>query len=77
MSIELATIFLFSLLLVLLAFGVPVAFALGGSAVIICMTLWGVPGFTIILQSALNNMKTIILAAVPLFIFMGAILQYS
>ena len=77
MSIELATIFLFTLLIVLLALGVPVAFALGGSAVIICLVLWGVPGLTLVVQSALNNMKTIILAAVPLFIFMGAILQYS
>ena len=41
MSIELITVLLFSSMLVLLALGLPLAFALGGTGVIFIMFLWG------------------------------------
>ena len=77
MNILTGTIFLFGLMLVLLATGMPIAFALGGSAVIFGFVTMGTTAIPIMITSTLNNMRTIVLIALPLFIFMGSVLQVS
>ncbi|GAJ05513.1 unnamed protein product, partial [marine sediment metagenome] len=77
MSVLVGTYVLFGLMLVFLAFGLPIAFALGGSAVIFGLATMGTSSLLLIVTSVLNNIRTIVLIAVPLFIFMGNALQVS
>ena len=77
MSILTTTILLVILLLVLLMLGLPVAFAMGGSAVIFGLITIGIPSFQLMASAVLDSIRTIILIAIPLFIFMGNILQIS
>ena len=77
MSIITGTVFLFGLMIALLVLGLPIAFALGGSAVIFGFIIMGPTSIPIMVTSILNNMRTIVLIALPLFIFMGSILQVS
>ena len=60
-----------------LASGLPVAFALGGVATLGAIFLWGPGGTFIIAARAIALMKTIILIAVPLFVFMACVLEGS
>jgi len=77
MSVLVATCVLFGLMLVFLALGLPIALALGGSAVIFGIATTGMDSLFFMVSSTLNNIRTIILIAVPLFIFMGNVLQVS
>jgi tripartite ATP-independent transporter DctM subunit len=77
MNILLLTVFLFSLMLLLLVLGLPIAFALGGSAVILGLITLGPSSLFLTTTSVLNNIRTIVLIAVPLFIFMGNLLKSS
>jgi len=65
-----------------LLLGFPVAFTLGGIAVIFSLTGWALDLFDLILLQALPSrilqiMKNGLLVAVPLFIYMGVILERS
>ena len=54
------------------------AFTLGGLAVLFGLTLWGDTNVTYLFGQTLNGMMTnFILVAVPLFIFMGCLLERS
>ena len=77
MNILLLTVLLFSLMLLLLVLGLPIAFALGGSAVILGLFTLGPSSLFLTTTSVLNNIRTIVLIAVPLFIFMGNLLKAS
>lgn len=77
MSIELITIMLFSSLILLLLLGLPLVFALGGVAVIFGIFLWGPESIALIPMRAFGLMSTIVMLALPLFIFMANILQHS
>ena len=77
MSIELITVLFFGSLFLLLATGLPLAFALGGLAVVFTLWLWGVPGLFLTAAKAMGMMSTIILIAAPLFIFMANVLERS
>ena len=77
MSMELLTILLFSGMVVLLVLGFPISFCLGGVAVVFGYFLWGYGGLQTVSYSVLNTMRTIILMAVPLFIFMGNMMERS
>jgi tripartite ATP-independent transporter DctM subunit len=57
--------------------GLPIAFALGGSAVIFALVTLGPSSFFFIILGVLNNIRTVVLVAVPLFVFMGNVLQSS
>lgn len=66
-------IFLFVLLL-----GHPLAFTLGGLAVIFGFTLWGNPGvLNLFVRTTANLTTNIAYVCAPLFIFMGAVLERS
>jgi tripartite ATP-independent transporter DctM subunit len=64
-------------MLVVFAAGLPVAFALGGVAMILAVILWGPQSFGIIATSAVSSLDSFLLMSVPLFIFMGKLLETS
>lgn len=77
MSPELLTIGMFGGLLLSILLGVSLAYALGAIAVIFGYLLFGVGGFYSIVTSTFGNMFSILLAAIPLFIFIGVALGRS
>jgi len=72
---ELLTIILFGSLVILLLLGVPLVFALGGVATLFVIPIWGWEGLPILANRTYMAMDLFLLVAVPMFIFMGAILQ--
>jgi len=77
MDIGLLTILLFLAVLLLFAMGAPVAFSLGGVAMLFGLLTWGPGSFNIIPPTVMNSTSSFLLLAVPLFIFMGQILLRS
>ncbi len=73
----LLTIGMFSGLIVAIMCGVSLGFAMGGVAVVTAYILWGTGGFFPIITGVFNYMWMIVLAAVPLFVFMGVALARS
>lgn len=77
MNVELLTILLFGSMIFFIALGLPIAFAIGGVSTIFGLVLWGPISTQLLAIKAITQMKTIILIAVPLFIFMANILESS
>ena len=75
MSIELITLITVGLLFFLISAGVPLAFATGGTAVAMAVWLFGPDSLLIIVSRIHDMMGNYVLLAVPLFIFMGCILE--
>jgi len=75
LSIELITILMFGSMFFFLVLGLPIAFALGGTAIIFGILLWGPSSTYLISTRAIGFMRTVILIAVPLFIFMACVLE--
>jgi len=75
LSIELITLLMFGSMFLFLALGLPVAFAVGGTAIIFGIILWGPSSTYLIASKTTGFMRTIILIAVPLFIFMAYVLE--
>jgi tripartite ATP-independent transporter DctM subunit len=76
-SVELAMILMFASLLVLLATGLPVAFAMGAVSLLFGYFLWGPQSLIVIATSAFSVINSFALLAIPLFIFMANVLQDS
>lgn len=77
MTVAVLTIILFGLMVLLLALGLPVAFAMGGAAVLFGLATRGADSLFLMFVAVLTNIKTIILIAIPMFILMGNILEVS
>ncbi len=77
MSIELLTVIMISALLVTLSLGLPLSFTLGGIAMIFTFFVWGPKGLYMAATTAISQGTNEILLAVPLFIFMGTMLEKS
>lgn len=77
MSIEVTTLVMFGGMVLLLLTGLPVAFVLGGSAVLFGGLLWGPAAMGMVLLKASDLMRANLLVAVPLFVFMAFMLQRS
>ncbi len=75
MSIELITLMMFGGLVVSLLIGIPLAWGLGGIAVIVTYLLWGTEGMLLIVYNTFGAMWNIVLVAIPLFISMGILLE--
>ena len=73
----LITALMFSSVLLLMLSGLPVAFILGSVGIVYALCLWGPQALNITYFSTMDTMNSYILAAVPLFIFMGLVLQDS
>ncbi len=68
---------MFLVLFMVLAMGIPIAFALSMVAILFGWSLWGVGGMKLLVTAAWGTMNNFALLAVPLFIFMALILQKS
>lgn len=76
LGIETLSLLFFLTLLALIMIGVPVAFTLGGTAVVFGYLFWGPASLHMFTSNAFGTMQNIVLVAIPLFLFMGALLQY-
>jgi tripartite ATP-independent transporter DctM subunit len=77
MSIEMITLIMFGSLLGLLTLGVPISFALGGISVGVVYFLLGSNALITMVYSIFAIMWQILFVTVPLFVFMGAVMQRS
>jgi tripartite ATP-independent transporter DctM subunit len=71
------TFMLFAGLILLLATGAPLVMVMGGGAVLFSLLLWGPQALLQISANSFGVMQNFILVAIPLFIFMGIILEQS
>lgn len=72
---EALTVILFGSLILLLLTGLPLVFAIGGVATFFIIILWGPHALPILANRTYMAMDMFLLVAVPMFIFMGAMLQ--
>jgi len=77
MSPELASIVLFGGFIALIALGLPLLFALGSVAIIGTYFLWGPQALAMVGLRTFSSANSFVLIAVPLFIFMGCMLERS
>jgi tripartite ATP-independent transporter DctM subunit len=77
MSVEMVTILLFGGLLILLALGVPVVFALGGITVLLTLVLEGYVGLYTVATTTYREITDATLITIPLFLLMGNLLIHS
>jgi len=77
LSTELVTVILFSGLLVVLALGVPVAFGIGGMAVILTWVMFGPTQLYTAAITAYRELTDPGLVTIPLFLLMGNFLVHS
>ncbi len=77
MSPELLTILLFLCLILLLLMGFPVAFTLGGLSIVFGYFVFGFEFFNLLPMRVFGIMTNYVLIAVPLFVFMGVMLEKS
>lgn len=73
----LVTALLFGGMMLLLALGVPIAFALGGLTVALIQIFWSPNALNLVPLRAFANASSFEYMAIPLFIFMAAMLQRS
>ena len=69
------SVILFGSLVVALAVGLPLVFALGGVATLFIIFLWSTDALAVLEIRTYMAMGMFMLVAVPMFIFMGAMLQ--
>lgn len=74
---EALALILFALVFVLILVGYPVAFTLGGISVVFGLFTFGVDFFYLLPLRVFGTMGNYVLIAVPLFIFMGMMLEKS
>ena len=74
---EYLPILLFGLVFLLLLAGYPVAFTIGGISIIFGLILFGADFFYLLPLRIYGTMSNYVLMAVPLFVFMGMILEKS
>ena len=77
MDMGVVTLLMVSMLLLLIFFGVPIAFCLISTSLVFTGFFWGFSKVSIIVSSTFGTMVNPIYLAVPLFIFMAAVLQSS
>lgn len=70
-----ATVIVFGLAILLVALGLPIAFALGSAALVSALLLWGPGSLAVAYTALIGNALEFVLVAIPLFIFMGVALE--
>jgi TRAP-type mannitol/chloroaromatic compound transport system permease large subunit len=73
----LATLILFVAMIIALLTGIPVVFGLGGVSVILTYFMIGAPGLGMAVSAIFGVMNNFGFLAVPLFVFMAAMLERS
>jgi len=74
-SIEILTLLFFGSLIVVLLTGLPLVFCLGGVAAIFVYILFGFESLQVVVWNTFGVMMNTAFIAIPLFVFMGLILQ--
>ena len=74
---EVMPLILFIMLFILLLMGYPVAFTLGGVSILLGMTTFGTNFFNLLPLRIWGVMTNYVLMAVPLFVYMGVMLEKS
>lgn len=77
MSIEIITLLIILTFMVLLTSGLPLAWTMGATAVIWCLILFTPGALVLICSRVFRLMLNYVMVSVPLFVFMGSILQQS
>jgi len=77
MSVTVITLLVFASLIILLILGLPIAFCMGGIATLFTLLLWKPASLGMIFSVAYGVTDNFVLIAIPLFIFMGMVLQHS
>ena len=75
--IEYLPFILFGLIFLLILFGYPVAFTLGGLSILVGLFVFDSDFFYLLSLRVYGTMQNFVLLAVPLFIFMGMVLEKS
>jgi tripartite ATP-independent transporter DctM subunit len=75
MTIAETTILMLILLFFLLITGLPIVFVIGGLGIVFSFFLWGPGALSMLIFPTYGLMQVFLLCALPLFIFMGLILQ--
>ncbi|MEP0984565.1 TRAP transporter large permease subunit [Ekhidna sp.] len=75
--IEYLPLILFGAIFLLILFGYPVAFTLGGLSVLVGLIVFDMDFFYLLSLRIYGTMQNFVLLAVPLFIFMGIMLEKS
>ena len=77
MDVAWLTISFFSGLVIMLLLGLPIAFSIGSIAMLFCLFLWGPEALYQIASAAWGTGNDWLFVCIPLFIYMGTILQES
>lgn len=77
MSIGLVTLIIFLFFLLCMALGLPIVFCLFGTAMVFALILEGPNSLYMIFSTTFSTMTTEIFIAIPLFIFMAFLIQFS
>ena len=77
LSVELGTVILFGAMFLVLITGLPVVFVLGGIANLFTIVLYGFNATIGLYMRTWSTFNTQLLLAVPLFLLMASVLQYS
>jgi tripartite ATP-independent transporter DctM subunit len=77
LSPEVITLLLFGGVLLGVFLGFPIAFSVGGVALVVGLLVFGETAFPILYQRLFSLIHNYVLVAVPLFIFMGIMLEHS
>ena len=75
--IEYLPLILFGIIFLLILFGYPVAFTLGGISILVGLFVFDSDFFYLLSLRIYGTMQNFVLLAVPLFIFMGMMLEKS
>ena len=75
--IDALPLILFLSIFILILFGFPVAFTLGGVSVLFGLVVFGPDFFYLLALRVYGTMNNYVLLAVPLFIYMGIMLEKS
>lgn len=77
MDLGLVSLAIVLALVILLAIGVPLAFASGAIAVVLCLVNFGPDSLTLLSNRSYSFLDSFVLVSVPLFIMMASILERS
>lgn len=77
MNIESVALMMFVSLIIMLFTGLPLAFVLGGLAMVLAYFLWGPNSMLLVAVQTWGVMTSYFLVAVPLYVFMANVLQRS
>ncbi len=75
MGSELSTLIMVGGMIGLFILGVPIVWAIGGIAVLVPFFLWGPQSLTAIIQQTYSGMMAVSYQGIPLFVFMGVLLE--